>query len=75
MDMSFVDCVIKVNDDEAFAASKMLAAREGILAGSSSGAALAASLKLAETIEQGNIVAVFPDRGERYLSKGLFDIQ
>ena len=75
MDMSLVDRVIKVNDDEAFAASRLLAAKEGILAGSSSGAALAASLRLAKTIERGNIVVVFPDRGDRYLSKGLFDIQ
>lgn len=74
MDMSYVDQVIKVTDDEAFDASGTLAAKEGIMAGSSSGAALAASLKLAETIDSGNIVVVFPDRGDRYLSKGLFDL-
>ena len=73
MDMAYVDRVIKVTDDEAFAASRLLAAREGILAGSSSGAALAAALKLAAQLERGNIVVVFPDRGDRYLSKGLFD--
>ncbi|MCR5775639.1 MAG: cysteine synthase family protein [Lachnospiraceae bacterium] len=72
MDVSFIDKVIKVTDDEAFDASRLLAAKEGVLAGSSSGAALAASLKLAGEIETGNIVAVFPDRGDRYLSKGLF---
>ena len=74
MNMSYVDQVIKVTDDEAFDASRTLAAKEGIMAGSSSGAALAASLKLAETIDSGNIVVVFPDRGDRYLSKGLFDL-
>lgn len=74
MEMSYVDQVIKVTDDEAFDASRTLAAKEGIMAGSSSGAALAASLKLAETIDSGNIVVVFPDRGDRYLSKGLFDL-
>ena len=74
MDMSYVDQVIKVTDEEAFDASRTLAAKEGIMAGSSSGAALAASLKLAETIDSGNIVVVFPDRGDRYLSKGLFDL-
>ena len=58
---------------EAFAASRNLAKHEGILAGSSSGAALAAALKLAEEIDEGNIVTVFPDRGDRYLSKGLYD--
>lgn len=73
MDITLVDKVIKVTDDEAFSASKSLAKYEGILAGSSSGAALAASLKLASEISEGNIVTVFPDRGDRYLSKGLFD--
>lgn len=73
MDISLVDRVIKVTDAEAFEKTRHLASREGILAGSSSGAALAASLKLAEMIDRGNIVTVFPDRGDRYLSKGLFD--
>ncbi len=73
MDMRFVDRAIKVTDDEAFAASRLLAAREGILAGSSSGAALAAAMKLADRIDGGNIVVIFPDRGDRYLSKGLYD--
>ena len=73
MDITLVDKVIKINDDEAFNASRELAKHEGILAGSSSGAALAAALKLAEEIDEGNIVTVFPDRGDRYLSKGLFD--
>ena len=73
MDMSLVDEVIKVTDAEAFATVKELARREGVLAGSSSGAALAAALKLAERIDRGNIVIVFPDRGDRYISKGLFD--
>ncbi len=73
MDISLVDKVIKINDDEAFEASRLLAKKEGILAGSSSGAALAASLKLAKEIGHGNIVTIFPDRGDRYLSKGLYD--
>ena len=74
MDISFVDRVIKVTDKEAFDAARLLASKEGILAGSSSGAALAAGIKLAEKIDRGNIVLVFPDRGDRYLSKGLFHI-
>jgi cysteine synthase A len=49
-----------------------LARREGVLVGSSSGAALAAALKLAETIDKGNIVTVFPDRGDRYFSKNIY---
>ena len=72
MDITLVDQVIKIDDDEAFEASRLLAKKEGILAGSSSGAALAASLKLAESIDHGNIVTIFPDRGDRYLSKGLY---
>ncbi|MBR1797961.1 MAG: cysteine synthase family protein [Clostridiales bacterium] len=73
MDISLVDKVIKVTDKEAFETSRALAHHEGILAGSSSGAALAAAIKLAATIDKGNIVTVFPDRGDRYLSKGLFE--
>lgn len=73
MDITLVDDVIKITDDEAFDTSRQLALKEGILAGSSSGAALAATLKLASRITAGNIVTVFPDRGDRYLSKGLFD--
>ena len=72
MDITLVDKVIKVNDEEAFRTVKELARREGIIAGSSSGAAMAAALKLAQEIESGNIVVVFPDRGDRYFSTGLF---
>lgn len=72
MDMKLVDRVIKVNDKQAFSAAREVARKEGILAGSSSGAALAAALKLANEIEYGNIVTVFPDRGDRYFSTELF---
>jgi cysteine synthase A len=72
MDMSLVDDVIKVTDDEAFATARLLAKTEGIFAGSSSGAAMAAVLKLTERVSGGNIVTVFPDRGDRYFSTGLF---
>lgn len=72
MDISLVDDVIKVTDEEAFNTSRLLAEKEGIIAGSSSGAAMAAVLKLAESIDSGNIVTVFPDRGDRYFSTGLF---
>ncbi|MEY8000202.1 PLP-dependent cysteine synthase family protein [Clostridium sp. Mt-5] len=73
MDLNLVDKVIKVNDDEAFSSVRELARREGLIVGSSSGAALSAALKLAETIDRGNIVTVFPDRGDRYFSKNLYD--
>ncbi len=72
MDMSLIDRVIKMNDEEAFTHVRLLAEREGIIAGSSSGAALAASLKLARSGVKGNIVTVFPDRGDRYFSTKLF---
>ncbi|MDO5853013.1 MAG: cysteine synthase family protein [Thermoplasmata archaeon] len=72
MDMSLVDRVIKVNDEESFAMSRKLASREGIFAGESSGAALSAAMRLAEEIGSGNIVTVFPDRGDRYFSKHLY---
>lgn len=72
MDMSLVDEVIKVTDKEAFDTTRLLAKKEGIIAGSSSGAALAATLKLAAKIDSGNIVTLFPDRGDRYFSKHLY---
>lgn len=72
MDIKLVDEVIKVNDEEAFKTVGQLARSEGIIAGSSSGAAVAAALKLAKKIKKGVIVAVLPDRGDRYFSTGLF---
>lgn len=72
MDISLVDEVVKVTDAEAFDASRELARREGIVAGSSSGAAFAATLKAIRAGLRGNVVTVFPDRGDRYLSTGLF---
>lgn len=71
MDMSLVDQVIKINDTEAFEGARALAAREGIFAGSSSGAAFAAAGKLAIKGAKGNVVIVLPDRGDRYFSKHL----
>ena len=72
MDMNLVDEVVKVTDAEAFSAARLLAAKEGIIAGSSSGAALSAALKFAEG-KTGNFVVVFPDRGDRYFSKNLYE--
>jgi cysteine synthase len=73
MDMSLVDKVIKISDKEAFEHVKVLAAKEGIFAGSSSGGVMAAVSKLAETGATGNIVAVLPDRGDRYFSKNIYN--
>ena len=72
MDMSLVDKVIKISDTEAFEGSRILASKEGILAGSSSGAAFMASKKLIESGSKGNIVFITPDRGDRYFSKHLY---
>ena len=72
MDMGLVDEVIKVGDDEAYGTSRDLARREGVFAGSSSGAALWAALQVAERIDSGNIVTVFYDRGDRYFSEHLY---
>lgn len=72
MDMNLVDEVIKVDDEQAFAGSRLLAAKEGIFAGSSSGAALMVALEVAQRVDHGSIVTVLPDRGDRYFSKHLY---
>ena len=73
MDMSLVDRIYKINDDEAYAGSRLLASKEGIIAGSSTGAAFAAVQKLIADGAVGNIVFIAPDRGDRYFSKKLFE--
>ena len=73
MDMSLVDKVVKMNDDEAFDGARELAKKEGIFAGSSSGAALAAAKKLIKSGARGNIVIILPDRGDRYFTKHLYE--
>ena len=72
MDMSLVDRVIKITDDDAFGGSRELEKKEGIFAGSSSGGALAAVKKLVKSGVTGNIVVILPDRGDRYFSKNLY---
>lgn len=72
MDMNLVDKVLKVSDEEAIEEVRLLAAREGLLVGSSSEAALVAVRKIAAHADKGmRIVTVFPDRGDRYFSKHL----
>ena len=68
------DEVFRVTNDEAFAASKLIARREGISVGISSGAALHAALELAKKPENAGktIVALLPDSGDRYYSTPLF---
>lgn len=72
MDMSLVDDIVKIDDNEAFAGARTLALKEGIFAGSSSGAALAAAQKLIGNGARGNVVIILPDRGDRYFSKRLY---
>ncbi len=74
LNRSIVDEVICVKNENAYHASSMLAKKEGILAGISSGAALFAALEIASRDENSdkNIVVLFPDTGERYLSVGLY---
>ncbi|APU59629.1 cysteine synthase A [Clostridium botulinum] len=72
MDMSLVNKVIKVNDEEAYEMVKLLALKEGLIVGSSSGAAVSAALKLTEKIDKGNIVTILPDSGDRYFSKNIY---
>ncbi len=67
------DEVIPVTDEDAANATKQLALKEGILAGISSGAAMWAAIKVAERLGRDKkLVVIFPDRGDRYLSTGLF---
>lgn len=72
MDMNLVDDVIKVSDKEAYDMVKLIALKEGLIVGSSSGAALSAALKLADKIEKGNVITILPDRGDRYFSKNIY---
>ncbi|MCU7836811.1 MAG: cysteine synthase CysM [gamma proteobacterium symbiont of Taylorina sp.] len=67
-----VDSIIDVTQEEAENAVRELASREGIFAGVSSGGAIAAALKLSEKIENATIVVIICDRGDRYLSTGVF---
>lgn len=75
LDTAIYDRVNQVKEDEAYAAAKLLAAREGVLVGITSGAALHTALKEArkEDNEGKVIVALLPDTGERYLSTPLFE--
>ena len=74
MDTSIYNDIIKIENDDAFAAGKEFARTEGILVGISSGAALHAAHLLAEREENKgkNIVVILPDSGDRYLSTPLF---
>ncbi len=75
LDVSIIDEIIKVKDESAFEYANILAKKEGILAGISSGAALFGAVELAKKEENKGkrIAVILPDTGSRYLSCGLFD--
>jgi cysteine synthase A len=75
LDLSMVDRVVTVSNEESIEMARRLSAEEGILSGISCGAAVAAAVRIAsETGMEGKtIVVVLPDSGERYLSSALFD--
>jgi len=69
-----VDEVLTISDDEAFKTARLVAEREGILVGISSGANIAAALAIAKKLGRGKkVVTVAPDGGEKYLSMGLYE--
>ena len=75
LDKEIYDEILRIKDDEAFAASRLVAQKDGLLVGISSGAAVAAAIKLARRPENEgkNIVVLLPDTGERYLSTPLYN--
>ena len=75
LDTKLIDEIIKVDDDEAFYYGRLLARLEGLLSGISSGAALAATIKIGERKELKNkrLIVILPSFGERYLSTAMFE--
>lgn len=71
-DPSLIDISEMIESEEAFEMSRRIIKEEGIFAGMSSGAAMLAAYRLARRIDKGNIVVIFPDRAEKYLSTDLF---
>ena len=68
-----IDIQEMIESEEAINMARQIIAKEGIFAGMSSGAAIIAALRTAEKMEKGNIVVVFPDRAEKYLSTSMFE--
>jgi len=71
-DPTKIDINLPIQDEDAFEAARLLASKEGLFVGMSSGAALVGALKMADILGEGTIVTIFPDRGDRYLSTNLF---
>ena len=77
LDTTVYDEILRIKDEEAFAVGRLLATKDGVLTGISSGAAAAAAIKLARRPENAgkNIVVLLPDTGERYLTTALFNFE
>jgi cysteine synthase B len=71
-DSGLIDEKVTIEDDKAFETTRLLATKEGIFVGMSSGAAVAGALHVAKNMDSGTIVTILPDRGDRYLSTTLF---
>lgn len=69
---SKVDTILEVNQAEAELHTRLLAKREGVFAGMSSGGAVSAALKICHSIDKGVVVVIICDRGDRYLSSGIY---
>jgi cysteine synthase B len=67
-----LDDEFNISDEDAFETTRLLATREGVFVGMSSGAALAGGIRAAKELSSGTVVVVLPDRGDRYLSTNLF---
>lgn len=72
-DPAVLDSQVMIESEEAIETARQVIAKEGIFVGMSSGAAMLAAMRTAEKIKSGNIVVVFPDRAEKYLSTTMFD--
>ncbi len=73
LDMDYIDEIVTISDDEALAGAKTIMRSYGIFAGISSGAAYMAAVRLLEKMKNKNIVAIFPDGCEKYMSTRLFE--
>jgi cysteine synthase B len=73
-DSSQIDRSVEVESEEAFVMARRIVHEEGIFVGMSSGAAMLAALNITQGLEEGFVVALFPDRGEKYLSTDLFKV-
>ncbi|MBU3948548.1 MAG: cysteine--tRNA ligase [Proteobacteria bacterium] len=70
-----IDKIVNIDDEDAFEAARRLAKEEGLFVGMSSGAAMVIAQRQASEMDEGTIVVIFPDSGERYLSTSLFTVK